>query len=262
MSTMAFDEDTAQVIERMYRIADAMRRRGLVRAALAAETGHRVLDVGCGPGFYCAELLDEVGPSGAVIGVDSSPPMLALAARRCEGHDNVEFHEAEATSLPVGEASVDRALCVQVLEYVPDANAGLAEMHRALRPGGRAVVWDVDWATLSIHAEDEALSQRVAEAWDEHLVHRSLPRTLASRLRSVGFVDVGAEAHPFVTTEFDPDTYGAAIVPLIAQFVVGRQGLSKQDADRWLSEQRALGQRGEFYFASTQVCFTAVKPSA
>jgi ubiquinone/menaquinone biosynthesis C-methylase UbiE len=260
MSTMAFDEDAAQAIEGLYRIADAVRRRRLARAALAADTGHRVLDVGCGPGFFCVELLAEVGPAGSVVGVDSSPPMLTLAARRCDGHDNVEFHQAEATSLPVDDAIVDRALCVQVLEYVADADAALAEMHRALRPGGRIVVWDVDWATVSIHAEDEPLNQRVLEAWDEHLVHPSLPRTLAARLRSVGFVDVGAEAHPFVTTEFDPETYGGGIVPFIAQFVVGRQGLSQDDAARWLSELQALGRRGEFYFASTQVCFTATKP--
>ena len=67
-----------------------------------------------------AELLEEVGPGGSVVGVDNSPQMLALAARRCEGHDNAEFHEADATALPVEDASVDGALCVQVLEYVPD----------------------------------------------------------------------------------------------------------------------------------------------
>ena len=63
--------------------------------------------------------------------------MLALAARRCEQHRNVQFAEADATSLPVADASFDAALCVQVLEYVPDLAAGLAELYRAVRPGGR-----------------------------------------------------------------------------------------------------------------------------
>jgi ubiquinone/menaquinone biosynthesis C-methylase UbiE len=43
---------------------------------------------------------------------------------------------------------LDRALSVQVLEYVADIPTALAEMHRALRPGGRVVIWDVDWATV------------------------------------------------------------------------------------------------------------------
>ena len=45
--------------------------------ALALTNGERLLDVGCGPGFYVAELLEDVGPEGSVVGVDSSPAMLA-----------------------------------------------------------------------------------------------------------------------------------------------------------------------------------------
>jgi arsenite methyltransferase len=62
--------------------------------------------------------------------------MLALAKGRCSRHANVELREAEAVSLPVKDGSFDAALCVQVLEYVPDATAALVEMRRVLRPGG------------------------------------------------------------------------------------------------------------------------------
>ena len=96
MSQLEFDEDAARQIEALYQIGDAVRRRRIVREALGAAVGERILDVGCGPGFYCAELLEEVGPSGSVLGVDSSPPMLELARRRCAGHDNVELREADA----------------------------------------------------------------------------------------------------------------------------------------------------------------------
>ena len=67
MSQLAFDEQTGKQLEALYSIADATRRRKLVRAALGAKPGARVLDVGCGPGFFCAELLEEVGSSGAVV---------------------------------------------------------------------------------------------------------------------------------------------------------------------------------------------------
>lgn len=165
----------------MLRIGDAVRRRRLVRTALGASPGERILDVGCGPGFYCAELVSEVGPGGRIVGLDSSPQMLELAACRCEGHDNVEFHEADATMLPVADGQFDAALCVQVIEYVPDFPAALGELHRALRPGGRVVVWDVDWATVSWHSADPARMRRVLVAWDEHLAHPSLPGRLAPR---------------------------------------------------------------------------------
>jgi ubiquinone/menaquinone biosynthesis C-methylase UbiE len=256
---VAFDAQAGRRLEELYRTGDAVRRRRLVREALAAAPGERVLDVGCGPGFFCAELLDEVGPGGRVVGLDGSPQMLALAERRCHGHDNVELREADATSLPVGDASFDAALCVQVLEYVPDVPAALAELCRALRPGGRVVVWDVDWGTVSWHSADPARMRRVLRAWDEHLVHPVLPRTLAPALRSAGFERVEMTAHSFATAELHPDAYGAAAVALIASFVPGRNGIDEAEAKAWAAEQRELGERGAFYFACLQVCFTATR---
>ena len=256
---LVFDEQAARRIDEIYLIGDAVRRRRIVREALAAAPGERILDVGCGPGFYCAELLENVGSSGTVVGVDSSPAMLTLAARRCAEHDNVEFREADATGLPVEDASFDAAISVQVQEYVPDLTAGLAELHRTVRSGGRVLVFDIDWATLSVHAEDRPLTDRVLRAWDEHLAHRSLPRTLAARLRAAGFRDVRMTAHPLATAAFDRDSYGAALIPFIGAFVAGRQEITEREAQAWVAEQRALGERGEFYFAVTQLCFTARK---
>ena len=260
MSQLEFDEDAAKRLEALYLIGDAVRRRAIVREALGASPGEGILDVGCGPGFYCAELLEDVGPSGSVVGLDGSAAMLALAARRCAGHDNVEFLEGDASSLPVQDASFDAALSVQVQEYIPDVRASLGELARVLRPGGRAVVFDVDWATLSLQSDDPALSDRVLSAWDEHLAHPSLPRTLAPQLRAAGLEDVRLQGHPFVAVEFDPDRYGPATIPFIGKFVTGRQGLTEEDAQAWVAGQRELGERGGFYFAITQFCFTARKP--
>ena len=187
MSQIEFDESTVRRLEVLYRTRDVLRRRQLVRDALGVAPGERILDVGCGPGFYVAELLERVGSDGSVVGIDSSQPMLAVAAHRSEGHDNVSFHEADATSLPVEDASFDAALSVQVLEYVADVPAALAEMYRALRAGGRLVVWDVDWATLSLHTTDPARTERILRAWDGHLAHPSLPQTLTAQLQAAGF---------------------------------------------------------------------------
>lgn len=258
MSQLAFDEGAAANFEVMYGTRDVVRRRRLARAAVDVRPGERVLAVGCGPGFFVAELLDEVGPAGSVVGVDSSAPMLAMAARRVAGRGDVAFHEADATALPVADATFDAALTVQVLEYVEDVPAALAEIHRALRPGGRVVVWDVDWATASLHSGDEARMQRVLRAWDEHLAHPSLPRTLAGRLRSVGFRDVAVAAHAFVTDALDPQTYGGSIVPLVERFVADR--VPAGEAAAWGAEQRALDAAGHFFFAVTQFCFTARRP--
>ena len=259
MSQLVFDEDAARQIDAAYQIEDAVRRRATARAALAAAPGERILDVGCGPGYYCAELLEEVGPEGSIVGVDASTPMLRLAQRRCEGHDNVTFHQSDVLSLPVEDQAFDAALCVQVLEYVEDAKAGLAEMRRALRPGGRVLIWDIDWATLSWHSEKPDRMDRVLKAWDEHLAHPALPRILGPRLRAAGFDDVHVTSHPFLTLEYGAQTYARAVAPLIADFVTGREGLSEADAAGWLAELSELDERGEFFFTANQFCFTATR---
>jgi ubiquinone/menaquinone biosynthesis C-methylase UbiE len=259
MSQLVFDEKTGRQLEELYRIGDAVRRRKLVRAALAAARGERVLDVGCGPGFYCAELVEEVGPDGVIVGVDASPQMLDLAKRRCERYGNIELHQADLTALPVASRSFDAALCVQVLEYVSDVAAGLTRIHEALQPGGRVVVWDVDWATVSWHSPHPARMARVLRTWEEHLAHPSLPRMLAPALRAAGFEQVEMQAHSFASTEFDPQTYGVALIGVIRNFVAGRGDLTEQDADAWAAEQQELGQRHEYYFACTQFCFTATR---
>jgi arsenite methyltransferase len=257
MSQLVFDEKIVEQLEVLYRSRDVLRRRKLVYDALDAQPGDRILDAGCGPGFYTRELLDKVGPNGSVVSVDQSAQMLAVAGRRCEGHANVAFEESDVTVLPVESEGFDRALSVQVLEYVQDFGAALAEIHRALRPGGRAVIWDVDWATVSWHSEDPARMARVLSVWDEHLAHPSLPRRLSAGLRAAGFEDVRMEGHAFATTELSEETYGGAALPVIERYV-RRQGSA--DVEAWAAEQRALGDRGEFYFACLQFCFGATRP--
>jgi arsenite methyltransferase len=256
MGQLVFDESMVEQLETLYRTRDVLRRRRLIREALGARPGERILDAGCGPGFYVSELLDEVGPGGSVVGVDVSPQMLAVAAHRNEGRPGVELLEGSVASLPVKDGDFDGALCVQVLEYVEDATAALAEIRRALRPGGRAVVWDVDWTTVSWHSNEPARMERVLRGWDDHLAHPALPRTLASRMRAAGFADVQAEGHTFATAEFTPESYGGATISVIEKYLAPRG----KEVHEWAAEQRELGARGEFFFACIQFCFSATNP--
>jgi SAM-dependent methyltransferase len=246
-------------LERLYSRRDVLRRRELVRAALDARSGDDVLDVGCGPGFYVSELLEAVGAEGSVTGIDQSADMLAVAARRVEGQPNVTLREGSATSLPVADASCDRVLSVQVFEYVDDVPAALRELHRVLRPGGRVVLWDVDWQTVSWYARDVDLMHRVLSAWDEHLAHPSLPKTLCAQMRDAGFDDVTMTPHAFATNTLDPETYGGSLVSLLPSYVTDQGGVDADDATRWQNEQHQLEAEGRFFFSVTQFCFTGTR---
>jgi len=198
------------------------------------------------------ELLQRIGPEGSVTGIDPAPAMLAVAAKRAEGHNNVTFHQADAISLPVADNEFDAALSVQVLEYVPGVRAAIAEMHRALQAGGRLVVWDVDRSTVSWRSRDPNRMRRMLGAWDKHLTHVALPQTLAPTLRQAWFRDVEMAAHAFGTIEWDPETYGGALADLIAKYAVEQGGMDIDDAEAWKEEQKQLSAAGEFYFACIQ----------
>jgi len=107
----------------------------LVRPLLTSAEGKlRVLDVGCGSG----DVLDGIGRDRiSVLGVDRAASMVARAAST---HPADRFMVADATRLPVPDASVDLITSLGVLEYVPDYEAVLASFFRKLRPGGHLIV--------------------------------------------------------------------------------------------------------------------------
>jgi SAM-dependent methyltransferase len=102
--------------------------------------GHRVLDVGCGPGALTAELVARLGPE-AVAAVDPSEPFVAATRARYPG---VEVRQASAERLPFPDQAFDAALAQLVVHFMSDPVAGLGEMARVTRRGGvvAACVWD------------------------------------------------------------------------------------------------------------------------
>ena len=256
---MVFDERLSKRLESNYRKRDFQRRRRLIEAALAARDGDAVLDVGCGPGFYLEQLASTVGPRGRLAGIDSSEQMIELARRRCTGIANVALDVASATSLPFEDVEFDAAISVQVLEFVNDVDVALSELHRVVRPGGRVIVWDVDWTAAVWYSDRTDRSARVLRAWEGHLSHPALPRTLAKRLLSAGFRGVTVEGHAFATAEWSQDAYGVALIPAITEYAANEGGLGNE-AHEWADELQSLGTEGRFFASIPQYCFTADRP--
>jgi SAM-dependent methyltransferase len=111
----------------------------------ALGAGERVVDVGCGAGIDSLIAARMVGPSGEVIGVDMTPGMLerARASAAEGGFSNVSFHGGLAESLPVDDGWADVVISNGVLNLFPDKLAGLQEMARVLKPGGRLQIGDI-----------------------------------------------------------------------------------------------------------------------
>jgi SAM-dependent methyltransferase len=102
--------------------------------------GGVVADVGCGTGRALLPLRDAVGPAGTVIALDVTPEMLHAAGRAAAAAGAARVL-ADARALPLGDGSADAIFAAGLVSHLPDTEAGLRELARVIRPGGKLVLF-------------------------------------------------------------------------------------------------------------------------
>jgi ubiquinone/menaquinone biosynthesis C-methylase UbiE len=260
MSTgLSFDSEMASGLEEQYRRPAMVLRRARALEHAAPQLGGSVVDVGSGPGFLTADLALGVGREGAVVGVDQSEAMVELARARCRGLPQARIDHGDATALPLDDGSCDLVVSTQVLAYVAEVDRALDEMGRVLRPGGRVVLLATDWRSVAWHSSDDARMSRVLSAWEEHLAHPALPRTLASRLEKRGTRVTEIDRYSIIERAEDRLGYSAMLVGGIASFVPGHRGVTQEEARAWAEDLECLRERGETHYSVGQYFFCAEK---
>lgn len=124
--------------------------------SLDGQTCVHIVDIGAGPGGLAVALAEQF-PDARVTTVDIDTAMATLAAARVarEGiDDRVHISVGDVAALPLADASVDLVTSSFSVHHWPDAEAGFAEVRRVLRPGGRAIIYDLPdwWGRFETHA--------------------------------------------------------------------------------------------------------------
>jgi ubiquinone/menaquinone biosynthesis C-methylase UbiE len=161
-----------------------------------------VLDVGCGTGLDALAL--------SAVGIDASRAMCERARSRA-----ATVARADATQLPFPDGSFDGARADRVFQHLADPDAGLAELIRVTRPGGRIVIADPDQDTLLITipgAPDALVAELRRLRRDVGYRNGTLAQQLPSRFADAGLRDITIDPFPLVLTNPD-DAFGLPTWP-------------------------------------------------
>lgn len=160
--------------------------------------GERVLDVACGTGIITRAAAEQVGPTGTVTAIDLAPDMLEVAKATPAAGSPIEWHQGDAASLPLPDASYDVALCQMGLMFMEDRTGALAELHRVLTPGGRVVINTPGRIQPLFKVMERAIVEHIGPelgAFVSAVFSMHEPSALAGLLGDAGFADVSSKEY-------------------------------------------------------------------
>jgi SAM-dependent methyltransferase len=230
------------------RVAADYLRQAATAAASLKTTSHealdlgpaaRVLDLGCGPGLDVRALARE---GRLVVGADHDADLLTQA--RSDVPPQSGFVRADAAALPFASGSFDAARAERLLQHVPDPAAVVAEMTRVTRGGGRVVLVDTDWASLSISGGSLEPERRVVAALLQQVArHPTAGRDLPFHVAGLPLDVLSVTVHPL--TSGDLGTVRAmAHLDLAERHALDSGSIGRDELERWRAGLAAAARRG------------------
>jgi ubiquinone/menaquinone biosynthesis C-methylase UbiE len=233
-------------------------RAGLL-TELAPLPGDTVCDIGFGTGSELIQIARIVGPGGRAIGVDPSLTMVEETRQRAHDEDvTVELiaRDGRDTGLPAGRC--DAVRMERVIQHIGDVEAFLAEAKRITRPGGRIVIADTDWGTLTIHPGDRDLIRRfkaavetrpTTEPWAGRILHEAM--------LNADLTDVTSRMYPI---DAGPADGRPPLAPLFDTLVASRLA-TRSEVDELMNGLDTALQRGAPVVAFTVFVAAGRNPS-
>jgi SAM-dependent methyltransferase len=215
-------------------------------ALLEMQAGEHVVEVGCGSGVFLPLLALAVGETGQVVGLDHAATFVQKARERSEPTRWVQVDEGDAYALPYAGQSFDAAHCDRVLMHLDDPSAALAEMCRVVRPGGRVVVAEPDWASIVIDSSDHEAMQLLIQRANTVRRQPYIGRELNRRMAAVGLIDRRIESVPILSLDYrELVTYGLDLSQAADELAAAKR-LDRQQAAVLLDALEAASRDATF----------------
>lgn len=213
----AFASNDAELerLERQASVAWPMEREKLKAAGLLADM--RVLDLACGPGFISRRIAGEMGPRGAVLGVDLNDRLLDVAYENARGWNNegkggaeLSFMRGDVYRLDLPDNHFDFVYARFLFQHLERPIDAMTEARRVLKPGGKLVIADIDDSVFSILPEPAALKALFGLAADGQRDlggDRQVGRKLPYYLKKSGFEDVKTDIAVITSDDIGLDAF-------------------------------------------------------
>jgi ubiquinone/menaquinone biosynthesis C-methylase UbiE len=226
------------------------------------QPGHKVLDLGCGPGTDTIPLAGLVGANGLVIGADYDEAMIVEAEQRAEqaGVDTwVEHQCVDAVSLPFATDYFDSCRSERLFQHLRHPELALAEMTRVTKPGGWVVVVDTDWGSLSTDSDETDIERRLARFLAESFLHNGYSgRKLYRLFKQQNLADISFEVFPVATPSYAVARQGT-LAEKVEQEALKAGVITSDELNRWQAGLELADSEGVYFCSVNLMLFAGRK---
>jgi SAM-dependent methyltransferase len=224
-------------------------RRAMI-ASLRLSADSRVLEAGCGPGTALEDLVEVIGPTGGIIGIDPTRAFVSAAEDRARAAGIAHARYAVGDIRHIGEpdASVDAAFCDKILVHVSPIDMAIGEMARVTRRGGRVGV--IEWYSQGMSiAADYVLTRRILDgSAPAGALNPMAPLELESLLARAGLSDIAAGTVVAETRQLTPGIQ--MVLKRRVEQAVELGAISSAEGDDWLHDLAARDASGRAYWGA------------
>lgn len=229
---------------------------------LRPERGHMIIDVGSGAGDAAFLLLKDHPAIAKIVGIDSNAENCETAMNLWKQHgspDKMEIKVADAQKLPFSEDYFNRAICVEMLEYVADPAAAISEICRVLKQDGIALFIHSDFDTQVFHGGDRDRTREIVKAFSDSGPNGQMGRELYGLCRKSRFASVEPLIYPFIGTSWEPNTYAYEMSHMMVDWLTRKSIIAVRELAQWISDMDQAYSEGNFIYSINRYVCRCVK---